>query len=264
MKDMFYSFPSKQRGLSGAEFIFSSHRVMKKFPGALQQCEYLLTLNDLRPSFVPKVWAITPEGYSMEILENATFSKSMIVVILQDILNVLPLYWSHLLPIAEAPSNWRVELCKWCEYFDLKPFLDRQYAGEESQRYIHGDPTLANVMYRSNGDMVLIDPIRPTGKIPGLPEVDVGKVLQSYIGWEHVLNRAEDHAPKLPPYTDTILKGHSDRAVITAEFWLMVHLLRILPYAGAREDIKSWCWKQILPLATKFNLPTNRCPTSSI
>jgi hypothetical protein len=101
---------------------------------------------------------------------------------------------------------------------------------------IHGDPTLANVLYRKNGDLVISDPIPPVGKMPSHYTVDLGKLLQSAIGWETLLY---DWRYNKDTAIASVLRTYSKPVQAKAWFWCAIHCLRILPYS-LEKRIEQW------------------------
>lgn len=92
----------------------------------------------------------------------------------------------------------------------------------------HGDPTFDNVMLNDVDDVVLVDPLPATPAVSDLPCVDLGKILQSLVGWDTILypGRVLPNASPadLRPYVPT------DNEWRAAVYWCQVHLLRTLPY----------------------------------
>ncbi len=104
----------------------------------------------------------------------------------------------------------------------------------------HGDPTFDNMMLRPRkGRMatpVIIDPLPPyeNGEMPQLQAVDVGKIMQSLLGYEEVKYGA---SPWIHPGTvksrfaqlrkELNSTSHEWRA---AHWFLIAHLIRLIPY----------------------------------
>jgi hypothetical protein len=102
----------------------------------------------------------------------------------------------------------------------------------------HGDPTFDNVMIREEtGELVLADPIPATLIVPDMRCVDVGKILQSVLGWERVRYRNDNFTFHVGAGTlhehlvhgDTV-RGFDENEWRASVFWAVVHLLRTLPY----------------------------------
>jgi hypothetical protein len=97
----------------------------------------------------------------------------------------------------------------------------------------HGDATVDNVMLRANppsARLVLIDPIPATPAVPDLQCVDVGKMLQSALGFECARYDVPISPRNTQHMVNTIrgrLSGDEWRA---SSYWCSVHLARALPY----------------------------------
>lgn len=101
-------------------------------------------------------------------------------------------------------------------------------------RLIHGDATLANLVY--DGRLPFerwrwIDPLtRPF--VPGDPLVDLGKMYQSCLGYERVLAGLE------PERDDDLIEGLAHQTNL-CEFhglvWATVHIIRLIPYQHTKD-----------------------------
>jgi hypothetical protein len=99
---------------------------------------------------------------------------------------------------------------------------------ELEKHLTHGDPIMDNVMLR-DGSIVLIDPIPSTPAIPDWRAVDVGRLLQSAVGYEHV--RYDLHGPSavdLRDITSMFCPNEEERAA--SLYWAAVHVLRSMAY----------------------------------
>lgn len=115
----------------------------------------------------------------------------------------------------------------------------------------HGDPTLSNV-YRGYDSVAgrpriyISDPVVPHTKIPSLPEVDLGRLLQSAFGWEDRLRRKPiTHWPTAGEAIEKVGLPFSYHK--RALFWAGVNALRVAPYAERiqmdekhRQEIMAW------------------------
>jgi len=91
----------------------------------------------------------------------------------------------------------------------------------------HGDATLSNTVFHSDGTMRWIDPIPPSLWLPAFKAVDLGKLMQSSHGWEFVMNNANP-----PPYCDNeVLHDESVIDMLAAGYFHILCYLRILRYA---------------------------------
>jgi len=146
------------------------------------------------------------------------------------------------------------------EWFKGQPFnaswmMTDLYHGQTSLGcYVHGDPTFSNVMVTLEGEKLrFIDPIRPVGKVAWLPEVDIGKMLQSVVGWEHVMF---GWAMPGDACLNVLRDKFSEELLHKAVFWLMIHALRIIPYASGRSEI-ALEWASHVAKEIFYNLGRN-------
>jgi hypothetical protein len=100
-------------------------------------------------------------------------------------------------------------------------------------RRIHGDATLANLLYDSARlRWIWCDPLdRPY--IPGDPLVDLGKMLQSCWSYERVL--VDGAKPMLDEQmaASVLESGCEADRPCAAMAWCYVHLIRLLPYQSS-------------------------------
>lgn len=184
---------------------------------------------------------MVPQGYMMNRLQHEPLNgiyehelfRAMISILSQQV-------WNR----RHVPNNWRFDLEVFCNglcpEMDIRHMLSELFPKKEIHGcYIHGDPTLSNLMADKDCNIYLIDPIKPIGKMPWMQEVDVGKMLQSVIGWEHVAfgwDMPDDRCIDL--FDHVFSEAELQRSV----FWLMIHAMRILPYANKRKDIVAHDW----------------------
>ena len=182
----------------------------------------------------PHVRGIVDNGYVMEQLCQQQLQYSHLVTV-QDILRSH--VWNQYDQLCDTTQNWPE---KFTPHYAL-PVPD--WIAREPLSCAHGDPTLANVMFRpDSGEMVLCDPV-PANIIPPLPSVDRGKMLQSLMGWENVLHSgcvrgdAED-------VFDILTAKWTLEDLSRAAWWCMVHAMRISlreAKQGSDPYIQSWC-----------------------
>jgi len=145
--------------------------VLKTGVGCRQEgayCQYL-------GAIAPKVYALVDDGYILEMLEPARYEHSLLVSITQHLETFI---WSRP-PLPDTlDSDWREELLK---YGVKTP----DWVTEGSPCLVHGDPTASNALRRGK-ELVLGDPRPPRNFIPQTRETDMGRVYQSYFGWESV------------------------------------------------------------------------------
>lgn len=104
----------------------------------------------------------------------------------------------------------------------------------QTDRCIHGDPTLANLVFDSRLPHTRwrwIDPLtRPY--IPGDPLVDLGKLYQSCLGYERVLAGLE------PERDDALIEGLAEQLGLCEYHglvWCAIHLVRLIPYQAEHD-----------------------------
>lgn len=229
---------------SGARFIFTDSSVTKlgderiyaqgwycrEHPG------YCPHVTDLSADPLKKEWS-----YSMERL----FPLEGKLPLKQIVERARTGFWNR---VAYFEYNWKDRLVDWAGengfwwIRKLVPYLQPRL---EAPCEIHGDLTLANIMKRANGDLVLIDPIPPGGKIPPYRCVDYAKLMQSAYGWEGVLKTGQGVTNK--DMIKDIIKLSLDDGVTmdTVMAWTIVHLTRILPYTQAGTKVHNWTTNRI-------------------
>lgn len=99
----------------------------------------------------------------------------------------------------------------------------------------HGDPTFDNLMFRGE-QLIIIDPIPPTPAVPDLMAVDLGKILQSLMGFEFA--RYGVGGPTHRDDAIEILKNivNNEYEWEAAWYWCAVHFYRAVPYMP--EEVK--------------------------
>jgi hypothetical protein len=240
------TFPN---GLSRAKVRIGETFVRKTGLGCREQAARILT--HWHPH-LPLIHSLLPDGYVMERLAQPPAGMAYE----EPVLEVLSrFFWRQIHPVV---PQWRSEL----EVFlspqpvllkNLLALYPNPRPSGQSGRVIHGDPTRANTLLRrSDGreTLVLIDPIMPVGKVPSLQEVDMGKILQSQVGWETFLDTGEISSAadtltalwkfwvdKCALYADTWHAHMPDLIWEKVFFWGAVHHARILPYINNREDL---------------------------
>lgn len=230
------------RGLSGAQFT-----VWKRGPGCAEQGKYI---QHLSPDVAPRTFSVTEYGYEMELLSPYQDDDIDQTYALNRIMGMLVTHvWPHQ-PVVRHDPQWYQRMWEWLgpERAYLYKYLDASYitntAGIALPCRIHGDPTVANLMRRPDGTLVLADPLPPGGKIPSMLEVDVGKMLQSALGWERALRL--DQPPALGSRFSDLqflhMLGKESRR--RAWLWCAIHLERAVPYLKARSRNRLATWAQ--------------------
>jgi hypothetical protein len=103
---------------------------------------------------------------------------------------------------------------------------------------VHGDPTFENVVYDSNGDLILIDPNQQTAPTICIPELDAAKILQSLFGWEAFVYRQKNCLQINTDLIPVIEQRFGAHGWLTCVWLLLTHLIRTLPYGAKVNDAK--------------------------
>ena len=82
---------------------------------------------------------------------------------------------------------------------------------------------------RRMGYFVITDPIPGTPAVPDYHAVDLGKILQSLVGFEMVRYGVAPHNP-ISVRPRTLLDTLSDIQAVRAVYWCVVHIMRAMPY----------------------------------
>ena len=218
-----------------------------------QQAAYATYLGS---AVCPVVERIVPGGYVMERLEaypDVVTSRGYV----NDVVGLLETHvWNR--SSQSAPQTWTA----WLAHFDY--VMDRidKYAPHLKTRTMHmmqaldlepcrkclthGDPTLDNMMLRKQGaghwpeTPVIIDPLPPRFEMPEMMAVDVGKIIQSLLGYETIKYRRYRM-----DWTETVenrlselwtrLEDYPLREWRAATYFAYVHCLRLLPYQSEEK-----------------------------
>lgn len=248
--------------------------VCKRGDNAGSQGDYLMHLRSRGVTCVPEVFRRHPiggqiidsanweqaQGYEMEYL--ATPPPPLLTTAnLRTVKRLCGTIWA----LPWQPRSWREpsyawqdSLLKWMDKFGtewMKPVFYEAYGDDnrDEEVCIHGDATLSNLMWRYRTEVdndqpvlrnepVLIDPLAPLEAgyrtwCPGHRAVDLGKMLQSALGWE---TRLRDGANwrKVVGGIVAVLEGEDADTQRRAWFWCAVHLIRIADRSSAQGDTK--------------------------
>ncbi len=232
------------RGSSGAR-VYGANGVVRKIGSdevgerVALQGRWLLTH---RGRSLPRVTRVGETGYDMEpllaapawALDHEAIFAEMIISLKRDL-------WH--LP-AEVPYDEAALLTKvgeLCHRFELRAEYDRWRELHSAITWsdlptalVHGDPTFDNVMFReSTGDLVLVDPLPSLITGPAIPDmrcVDLGKIMQSVLGWERVrYGRDEDgfHVD-WSVFSGQVLTSRNEW--LATVLFCATHFMRTLPY----------------------------------
>ena len=248
------------RGSSGAIIVSAGERLVRKVgdPRVAAQGKYLRKLGG---SHVPNVARVYHNGYDMEMLSDPSplFSMSAEYLVdgyLEALQNGI---WGEprveidhaehlrkLTTITTAPDV-AVE-----DDYDtmLSVYSDMIDWSSLSAIRTHGDPTFDNLMWRGS-ELVIIDPIPPTPAVPDLLVVDLGKIMQSLVGFECV--RYGGKAPRDTERARLMFKNRYDENTWSAVvYWCAFHLYRAVPYMPSRDlamgirDLARWVHRDLL------------------
>jgi hypothetical protein len=184
----------------------------------------------------------TTWGYTMDLLSSIPFRTTHPRALADEIAFILKRdVWSK---PAEVDIDWQAHH----EYLMdrvrayapdlLEQFADQfvevihwSYDGKLPGCLVHGDPTFANVML--NGQQhVLIDPIPAAPHLPSLRALDLGKIVQSLLGYE--TRRFGWYFPMImaPGEITSWVDHYTNSTEETQAVWYFTafHYLRLLPY----------------------------------
>lgn len=216
-------------------------RILKQGKGSREQGELCRRLG---PSVAPVVYDLVEDGYVMELLDQPPARGKY------ELLSVFARL-SH--SVWNRPYCSKFEPGGWLELL-LKDSLDFPWLGEAisvcypeeptaGYTLIHGDPTLANLMVRRSGEKVVSDPMPRMlyrFEIPDRREVDLGKLVQSAAGWEHMLGCPG----ALYEQEYLILNKLTPHDRRLACLWAAIHLARVARRAPARGEFQIEEWAQ--------------------
>lgn len=227
-------------------------RIIKQGGGVAEQG---LLCTHLGPEIAPVVYSQILDGYIMELLDQAPRrgmdELNLIQKRLEDMVWNRPARGNH------EWTPWLQPLISWAKDSPWTLGAIRKfYPVQPVHGYclIHGDPTLANLMIRKDGYLVISDPMPRLWyrkEIPERKEVDLGKILQSAIGWEYMLgvplalNRNEQQ----------VLDKLSHQERLGALLWASIHLARIAIRCvtdNKRPDIREWAKKMSKEMIQQF------------
>lgn len=242
------------KGFSHATITIEESSVLKTGDNVFEQgklCEsYPLNL------VCPKVLEKFDNSYRMERLDELTaHDREFAFRTMKYVRQLLARHvWSIPDTVGPEYRNWRYRLSqKFHDVtgLDIEPLVDSLWIDQSQWQTIHGDPTMSNTMRRGNvGELVLIDPLR-SPYIPPHWTVDMGKLLQSCIGWENIID-AWQYDGGLAAHRLTA--GMDDLTLRRSWFWCMIHCMRIIPYADGpdRGPQRLWAVNAVHKLYASF------------
>ena len=186
-------------------------------------CQYL------GEKIAPKIYSIIPNGYVMELLQKPDYTDRYL---LQKVEKQLRLHiWNRpAIPISTDKT--------WIQSLEKFGVVGKSWYAVENSCLVHGDPTLSNTLLRGD-QLIIADPRPPRDFVPQSKETDMGRILQSFFGWEHVAYGwpiVEYYPPEF--WYDLTLRKR-------AEFWAGAAAARIeyqeLSRKNSRKNIIDWC-----------------------
>jgi hypothetical protein len=224
-------------GSSGATVEVREHAVWKErapvgVDRVTPQAEWLVRHTDRA---LPVVFAVEECGYLMErlrVVEPFTLVESDVDAIIgrlargvwhrqAEVKRDIAAHQDKIIPLEDRYATHEMRSFLW-------DFRETAFDSDQRACLTHGDPTLDNVMLR-NELFVITDPIPATPAIPDLWAVDLGKILQSLVGYESARYGTPQHNP-LQVTPRTLLRTLEWNDQIRAVYWCVVHFLRAMPY----------------------------------
>lgn len=176
----------------------------------------------------PRVYAIIPNGYVMEKLLPINRYPQLLVHMYRALKREV---WSR----PALPSSTEID---WRDRLSMFGIQIPDYVTPTEYCMVHGDPTASNALLRDAHplELIIADPRPPRDFIPQCKETDIGRLLQSKLGWEVVAYGARPvdfYEPEMD--LDTRRK---------AVFWCGAAAARIEYLELSRDErphILEWC-----------------------
>lgn len=198
--------------------------VVKIGPECQQEGAYCQLLGS---DVAPRILSIIPGGYIMEKLRPVVRYRHLLVDIerlLQDKVWSRPALQSSDEDFRDHLKKYGIEVPDWA--------MPKEFC------MVHGDPTVSNCLVRS-GQLILCDPRPPRNYIPQCKETDMGRILQSYMGWECVAYGVPRIRYTAPDFM------HSKEWSPKAKFWCGAAATRIKYLENSRGRVRpriiAWC-----------------------
>lgn len=189
-----------------------------------------------------------PDGTGRIVMEHLTMvpEGDLLLLAIQTLYKKV---WSR-----PAHPMWNRKMY-WAQRFQLRFGFEAPDWVNEPECCVHGDPTLANMCF-DGLKLRFIDPKPPGNGIPPFASVDLGKIMQSYMGWERalfwqsgrtVVNPVDammfsDGRQQLNPFPEV-----PNIDLRRATFWCMIHFLRIVHREG-KSGLGYWAAKNVRAL----------------
>lgn len=226
-----------RHGSSGATLNFIGSTVQKVGDKRVGEQGAWLNRYGRDHMFLPDVWGVGENSYWMPRFHPAIHSMSTFAIARDTYLRLSPLWAepaeveldldAHGYKVGKLVAKYRPTLA-------VDMAVARRKADLRSQRtgLTHGDPTFDNMMVSGiMHHLILIDPLPATPAVPDMPCVDIGKIMQSAIGYEAIRypHPSEEFLPPVDPNVFKLICA--DESEFRASlYWCAVHLLRAMPY----------------------------------
>ena len=206
------------------------------------QAEWLKQFDSLN---IVKVLEITEDGYTMPYLEPtldvqpAGLAGRTIFILTRDV-------WCW-------PSMNTFKLSEFTKYVgsfgnvELEVFTSRMLPEILRQEFVmtHGDPTFENTL-SLDGEVVLVDPLPDPaleGRMPDVRAVDLGKILQSALGYEAIKRGLlESYILDLPTWKTVRYTCRGPEEWDLARYFCALHIARFIPYQTPELRRKWMYW----------------------
>jgi hypothetical protein len=200
--------------------------VIKRGPECLQEGAYCKLLG---PKVTPVIYGLLDNGYVMEFLDHAVRGPTLI----REMEALLSKHvWSR-------PSlDYDVTGQDWKDYHRSLGLEIPDWVIPSEFCMTHGDPTVSNTFNRG-WDLLIGDPRPPRFYVPQCKESDMGRLVQSYMGWECVAYDEDQPNYQLPDFWFD--RTTRNRAL----FWCAAATFRIedkeRKRSNSRDRIIKWC-----------------------
>lgn len=180
----------------------------------------------------PKILAYDESGYAMERLYETEYDRDSLAGFIYDTLdtrlwvNEATVHFdeeAHLEKVRglSDPETWELV---------INSFTKVKWSALR-RGLTHGDPTFENTLVNADGAIRMIDPLPATSAVPHLTSVDIGKMLQSALGFEAIRYGEPHSLSDVASVVDTLHRKVNDTNEWNASwYWAAVHLLRAIPY----------------------------------
>ena len=194
------------------------------------QAEWLKQFDS--PNIV-KVLEVTADGYTMPYLEPTLqippdyLAGRIIAVLSRDV-------WQKQSMMTFKPSLFREYVHRFGNT-DLDDFTVKMLPQILRQEFVetHGDPTFENAL-SLDGELVLVDPLPDPvqdGRMPSVRAVDLGKILQSALGYEAVKRGLlSSYILDLPTWRTVRYTCDGPEEWDLARYFCALHIARFIPY----------------------------------